>query len=117
MLSDVLPSAPSTVRTFKASDTLALFAEIYDNNPTLKTSTAYDLTLNADLRSETGNAVRSASAARPAQEPLRASGGHGFTVRLPLSNVAAGTYILHIEGRSTHDATPIVTRDLPIRVD
>jgi VWFA-related protein len=117
ILADVLPSAPSTVRTFNASDTLALFAEIYDNNPALKTSTAYDLTLNADLRSEAGTAVRSASAARPAQEPLRASGGHGFTLRLPLSNVPAGPYILHIEGRSTHDATPIVTRDIPIRVD
>jgi len=116
ILSDVLPAAPGAVRTFTSGDTLTLFSELYDNNPGARTGIPYDLTVKTELRNDTGAVVRSASDVRPSQEPLRASGGHGFTLRLPLSSVPPGSYVIHAEGRSTDNPALVVARDVPIRV-
>jgi len=106
----------ASLRAFAAGDTVTLFSELYDNNPGARTGVPYDLTLKTELRNDTGAVVRSVSDVRPSQEPLRASGGHGFTLRLPLSSVPPGSYVIHVEGRSTNDPALVVARDIPIRV-
>jgi hypothetical protein len=116
LLGDVLPAAPTTVRAFNANDTLTLFAELYDNNPAVKTTVPYDLTVRAELRTEAGAVIHTASDKRPSQESLRPSGGHGFTLRMPLSGTPSGSYLLHLEGRSASQPDRVVTRDIPIQV-
>jgi VWFA-related protein len=116
LLSDVLPAPPATTRAFTASDTLALFAEVYDNEKSGRKDSSYAITLTATLHNTESIVVRQVSEERDAKAARRKSGGHGFTLKLPLEGLAAGSYVLRVEARSGRDETHTVSRSIPIRV-
>ena len=69
--------------------------------------------LTAELRSE--RAVAWSSGERKSVPPRNCqgkSGGYGFAASLPLGDIAAGTYIIHVEARSNIDDRPVVSRDI-----
>jgi VWFA-related protein len=113
---DALPAPPTTDRIFTADETVTAFLEVYDNNPKAGKPPDYQIDLTATLRGEDDTVVRTVSEQRESREPRRSSGGHGFTVSMPLRGIAPGAYLLQFEARSGSNAEAAVSRRIPIRV-
>jgi VWFA-related protein len=116
LLRDVLPAPPTTDREFATKETLALYAEIYDNTRAAGNIAPYVIRLTATLRDATGAIVREVSSERSSQAPRRPSGGHGFTLQVPLEGAAAGQYLLQLAARSDRNPASVVCRRIPIRL-
>jgi VWFA-related protein len=112
-LRDFLPGPPTTVRTFDASDTIALFAEVYEN---LRTRTAHTVDLTATLRTDDGRVIRTTSEQRSSTELQGAPGGFGFRAELPLEGAAPGLYVIHVGAQANTGDRPLVSRDVQIRI-
>ena len=103
----VVPIAPVTTRDFQAGDTLSMYSEVYDN----RTKDVHRLDFVAELRDHTGRAVGHAvTDTRQNGQPLQK-----FEATVPL-DVPPGSYVLHVEARSTLAKQPPVSRDVPLRV-
>jgi VWFA-related protein len=109
-LGDFLPAPPTTVREFLAGDTLMFFTEFYENG----NSTPHMVDLRAELRNDSGQVVLEAREERSSNE-VRGGGGYGFAGRLPLTDLAPGLYVLHIEGTS-RAGKATVSRDIQVRI-
>jgi VWFA-related protein len=112
-LADYLPGPPTTMREFARDDTIAIFAEFYENNPG---APAHRLEFKAELREEGGRVVRNVTEERSSTDLQGGSGGYGFSARLPLDDVEPGLYVLHVEGQPRIGDLPAVSRDIQIRV-
>jgi VWFA-related protein len=110
-LGDFLPGPPTTVRVFDTADTIALFAEIYENGR----SQEHKIDLRVELRDNGGKSVRSAAEERSSSE-IRGSGGYGFSAEMPLDGLTPGLYVLHVEAQSRAGDRPTVSRDIQVRV-
>jgi hypothetical protein len=53
---------------------------------------------------------------RSSQTAKRPSGGRAFVIQIPLTGLAAGPYLLQLEGRSKRDPAVTVTRRIPISI-
>ncbi len=103
----VVPTIPVAARDFRAGDTLSVYAEVYDN----RAKEPHQLDLVAELRGADGRPVgRAATGSRSDGKPAQM-----FEATLPL-DVPAGSYVLHVEARSTLAKQPPVSRDVPLRV-
>ena len=116
LLTEVLPAAPATTREFTASDTLVLFTEVYDNEKPNRKDQPDTIALTAALHNTESTVVRQASEQRDPRAARRKSGGHGFTLRLPLDGVPAGSYVLRVEASASRNEQHAVSRNIPIRV-
>jgi VWFA-related protein len=112
-LADALPGPITSTRNFASGDTLSLYTEVYESS---RTDTPHTVDLAAELRAEGGRAIVRRTEERSSQELLGKSGGYGFAPTLPLTDVQAGTYIIHVEARSNVGARPTVSRDILIRI-
>ena len=113
-LKDMLPGPPATTRDFDRTDVVALFAEFYENMPG---APAHVVDLTTTVRSEDGRVLVENREERSSTDLHGASGGYGYRLQLPLKDVAAGTYVIHVEGRSrANGAGAGIGRDLLIRV-
>ena len=112
-LADYLPGPLTAMREFSRDDTIALFAEFYENNPG---ATAHMLEFKAELRAEGGRVVRNVADQRSSSELQGNTGGYGFSARMPLEDVEPGLYVLHVEGQARIGDLPAVSRDIQIRV-
>ena len=112
-LTGVLSTPPTTSRSFSMTDEIALLAEIYDNQPSGQPHLA---TITTSLKAEGGRAVFSTSEQRSSKELGGGKGGFGYTVRIPLKDVAEGLYVLRVEAASTLKGVPAAVRELQIRV-
>jgi len=111
-LGKALPTPPTTARVFSASDELAVLAEIYDNQGAQPHAMDITATLKADGRvSVFTNTERRAS-----KELGGAKGGYGYTMRIPLTDLAAGLYVLRVEAKSSLGSTAAVAREVQIRI-
>ncbi|MEO8257129.1 MAG: VWA domain-containing protein [Acidobacteriota bacterium] len=111
-IGDGLPGPPTAARTFAPGETLALYAEVYDNS---RSRAVHAILMTTELRDDAGRVVRTVSEQHASTDPQRKSGGYGFAPQVPLGDVAPGRYLLHIEARSGAGGKP-VTRDIPVRV-
>lgn len=116
ILRDVLPAPPTTDRDFAPEDTLALYTEVYDNNRATAKEAPYVIRLTASLRDASSAIVREVFDERSSRAPRRPSGGHGFTLHVPLAGATAGEYLLQLEARTDRDPTNVVSRRIPIRL-
>jgi VWFA-related protein len=112
-LANALPGPVTSTRDFASGDTLGLYTEVYEGSGSTSTHTV-DLT--AELRGEDGRVLVRRTEQRSSKELLGKSGGYGFTATLPLTDVEAGTYIIHVEARSSVGARPAVSREILIRI-
>jgi hypothetical protein len=116
LLSEVLPAPPVTTRAFTPSETLALFTEVYDNEKPDRKDPPYAITLTATLHNAESIVFRQVSEERDAKATRRKSGGHGFTLKVPLAGIAPGTYVLRVEASSGRNEQHRVSRNIPVRV-
>jgi VWFA-related protein len=109
---DVLPAPPTATREFARNDELAIFAEIYDNiGPT-----AHRIGITASVLADDGKTVFTTSDERRSEELQGASGGYGYTTKIPLSGLAAGRYVLRLEAKSMLGNSEPVKREVEFRV-
>ncbi len=95
-LKDLLPGPPTASREFALEDTLAVFAEVYDN----ETSRPHTVDLSATIRTDDGTQVFVTREER--ESPSGGSGQHvyAYLARIPLQDLAAGRFVLTVEARS-----------------
>ena len=110
-LRDVLPGPLATGREFPQNDQVALFAEFYENLPN---APPHAIELSTTVRAEDGRVVFENREQRSSADLQGKSGGYGYGLRIPLTEFAAGTYVIRVEGRSINNAT--AAREVLIRV-
>ena len=109
---DVLPSAPTASRDFPRGDTLAVFAEVYDNVG----KTPHRVSITAEVLSDAGTVVYTNNDERKSEELQGASGGYGYATKIPLSGFAPGRYVLRVTAKSLLGDGEPVSRDVEFRV-
>jgi hypothetical protein len=110
-LGDFLPGPPIATREFVAGDTMMFFTEFYENGA----NNPHKVDLKAELRAGDGRVVLTATEERESAE-VKGGGGYGFAGRLPLSDLAPGLYVLHVEGKSRVGSDSVASKDIQIRI-
>jgi len=112
-LRDFLPGPATASREFATGDTITMFGEVYENQ---RGGAAHMIEIKTELRAEGGRVIRNTSEQRSSTELQGASGGYGFTARIPLSEVAPGLYVVHVSAQALAGDRPQVSRDIQIQV-
>jgi VWFA-related protein len=112
-LATVLTGPPATLRDFDRRDTIALFAEFYEN---LRNAPPHMVDVSATLRDATGRVVFEHREERASADLQGATGGYGYGLQIPLREIEAGTYVLRVEGRSRAENGQTVNREVLIRI-
>jgi VWFA-related protein len=112
-LRDFLPGPATASREFAPGDTITMFGEVYENQ---RGGAAHMIEIKTELRAEGGRVIRNTSEQRSSTELQGASGGYGFTARIPLSDVPPGLYVLHVSAQALAGNRPQVSRDIQIQV-
>jgi hypothetical protein len=108
--SRMLPDTPSVLRRFRQSDELSVLAEVYD----AKIATPHSVDIVTTVANEQGQVVYRHQDTRSTGEIQAAAGttgGFGYAVKVPLTDIPPGSYVLTIEVRSTLD----VDKDKAVR--
>jgi VWFA-related protein len=93
---DVLPGPPTSRREFTLEDTIAVYAEIYDN----ETTRQHTVDLTTTIRTDDGTQVfvtREERASPPAEGKRHV---YSYLARIPLQDLVPGKFVLTVEGRS-----------------
>jgi VWFA-related protein len=109
---DILPSPPTATRDFPQGDTLAIFAEVYDNLG----KTPHRVQMSATVLTDDGKTAFTTSDERRSEELQGASGGYGYAVQIPLAGIAPGRYVLRVDAKATTGNEPAVRREVEFRV-
>ena len=109
----VLMRPPTTAREFARDDQLVLFAEVYENQ---QNTQPHMVDISSEVRAEGGQVVFRNSESRSSTDLQGGRGGYGYTVQIPLKDVAPGLYVVHVEGKRRDGNVPPVSRDVQIRV-
>ena len=109
---DVLPAPPSASRDFPRGDTLSVFAEVYDNVG----KTPHRVEITAEVLSDEGKVVHKTSDQRKSEELQGATGGYGYSTKIPLADLAPGRYVLRVTATSLLGKPEPVAREIEFRV-
>jgi hypothetical protein len=107
-----LPTPPVATRDFARPETLSVYAEVYDNE---KRAGNTPPPLVVELRDPNGKVVRTATQQKTSAPASGEDRAVGITSSMPLSELEAGPYILHLESR-TRDGGHTAKREIPIRL-
>ncbi len=110
-LKDVLPGPPTTMRDFLVTDTIAVLAEVYDNE-----RRPHGVDIAATLTSDEGRVVFKTEEERRSEELQGARGGFVFQTQVPLKEIPPGRYLLRVEARSRLESDTPVARETLITV-
>jgi hypothetical protein len=111
-LAKLLPGPLTSYREFPQGDEIAVFAEVYETNVKVPHKVEIALTMKA----EGGQTVFQTREDRDSAELAGAAGGHGFTARIPLRDIAPGNYVLRVEAQSRLADRPMAARETVVRV-
>jgi VWFA-related protein len=111
-LMNVLPAPPVTERSFPRTDEIALFAEVYDNAG----STPHKVDIGTTVTADDGRVVYKQSEEHSSTEIGGARGGYGYTARVPLKDLAPGSYVITVEARSRLGRDVAASRQVQIDV-
>ncbi len=111
-LAAVLPGPPAALRLFPQNDEVALYAEIYDNEG----GAPHTVDVTTSVVSTDGQVVYKSTEERASSELRGRRGGYDLLKRIPLTDVAPGTYTLRVEARSRRDKDTVATREIPFGV-
>ena len=109
---DVLPSPPTAAREFPRSDLLSVFTEVYDNVG----RTPHRVEITTAVLADDGTVMLTMSDERKSEELQGASGGYGYTTKIPLANLAPGRYVLRISAKALLKDPAPVSREVEFRV-
>jgi VWFA-related protein len=109
---DVLRGSPTAIREFPRSDTLALFAEVYDN----QTAAAHRVAITTTVTADDGRVVFTTGDERASQELQGKKGGYGYLAKIPLAELTPGRYVLRVGARTLLAKGGTAARELEFRV-
>ena len=109
-LQKLMPAPPVSLRTFPRDEEVLVFAEIYDNSP----DTPHTVDIITTVKSTDGAVRFELSDERSSKELQGSRGGYGHTVRIPMSKLDPGRYVLTVEARSRLGQT--AARHVPFEV-
>jgi VWFA-related protein len=95
-LQAVLPGPPIAMRTFAQNDELALFAEIYDNEG----SQPHKVDITTTITTDEGKVVFKTDDLRDSSELQGKRDRYLYPARIPLKDLAPGSYVLQVAARS-----------------
>lgn len=110
-LKDVLPTPATAARDFPRSDTITLFADVYDNQ-----TAPHRVAITTTVTADDGRAVFTAGDERGSQELQGQKGGYGYTAKIPLAELPAGRYVLRVEAKTLLSTGGTAARELEFRV-
>jgi VWFA-related protein len=109
-----LPAPRSTLREFARGEEIALFAEFYENAPG---APPHNFDIVTTVRAEDGRVMFEDRDQRSSADLQGNRGGYGYSTRLSTTDLAPGTYVVHVEGRSRLSSGETgVGRDVLIRI-
>jgi hypothetical protein len=108
----MLPGPPTTRRVFAGGEELALLAEVYDT----QASTPHRVDIVTTVQSDDGRVLFTHADERSSSELGGASGGFGYTARVPLKGLAPGLYLLKVEARSRLGRATAAAREVLFRI-
>jgi VWFA-related protein len=111
-LRTVLPAPVTARREFPVGDTLAVFAEVYDNERGAKRV----VEITTSVVDDTGRSVFRTSEERSSAELEGRAGGYGHSVQVPLAGFQPGLYVLRVEAVSRAGKREPVGREVPFRI-
>jgi len=111
-LRTLLPAPATAQRDFPENDTLALFAEVYDND--VRQEHKVDITTS--VLTDDGRSVFTTNEERTSKELEGKAGGYGHTAQVPLKGLAPGLYVLRMEATSRAGKPFTVSKDVPFRI-
>jgi VWFA-related protein len=111
-LKDVLPAPATALRTFPSTDTLSIYAEVYDN----QSSSAHRVTIASTVLADDGRVMFTASDERSSADLQGKKGGYGYQQQVPLAQLAPGRYVLRIEARNLSSNNVKTAREVEFRV-
>ncbi len=111
VIKGLLPAPATAERTFKLDESLAVLAEIYDNERTKP----HTVDLTVTVKTTDGDQVFTTSEEREGSDISVARGGYGYVVRVPLLDMIPGRFILTVEARSSL-SDEAVTRSVPFTI-
>jgi VWFA-related protein len=112
-LKPMLPGPPIALRSFPQNDEIALFAEVYDSAG----STPHKVDIVTTVTTDEGKVMFKTDETRDSTDLGGKRGGYGYTTRVPMKDLALGSYVLKVEAHSrVKDAAP-VARELQFTVE
>jgi VWFA-related protein len=116
-LTALLPGDQTARREFPQNDTLAVFAEIYDND----LSRPHLVTVTSSVRDENSVEVFAARAEHTSAELAMSAGGtnqpggFGHRVTIPAARLGTGRFVLRVLAQRSIDDAPVL-REVPFRI-
>jgi len=101
-----LPGPPTAIRDFALEDTLAVYAEIYDNDA----ARPHTVDLTCTVRTDDGTQVFVTREERSSRD-LGTGGSYAFLTKIPLQDLVPGRFVLSVEAKSRLGGDP-ATREI-----
>lgn len=95
-LKQVLPAPPIGIRAFPPGDEINLFAEIYDN----AASKPHKVDITTTVTTDEGKVVYKTDDVRDSADLQGKRGGYGYAAKVPLKDLAPGSYVLTVSAHS-----------------
>jgi VWFA-related protein len=112
-LKPMMPGPPVALRAFPQNDEIALFTEVYDNSG----ATPHKVDILTTVTTDEGKVLFKTEEVRDSTDLAGKSGGYGYAARVPLKDLALGSYVLKVEAKSRLGKTPPVARELQFTVE
>jgi len=112
VMKQVLPAPPVAARAFAQNDELAVFTEVYDNSG----NAPHKVDITTSVLTDEGRVLYKNEESRDSSELQGAKGGYGYTSRVPLSEIAPGSYVLNVEARSRLGDSPSTKRQVQFTI-
>jgi len=112
-LKPMLPGPPIALRAFPQNDEISLFTEVYDNSGT----TPHKVDIVTTVTTDEGKVMYKTDETRDSSDLGGKRGGYGYATRVPLKDLATGSYVLKVEAKSRLGQTPPVARELQFTVE
>jgi VWFA-related protein len=112
-LKPMMPGPPIALRAFPQNDEIALFTEVYDNAG----ATPHKVDIVTTVTTDEGKVLFKTDEVRDSTDLGGKSGGYGYATRVPLKDLALGSYVLKVEAKSRLGKTPPVARELQFTVE
>jgi VWFA-related protein len=112
-LKPMMPGPPVALRVFPQNDEIALFTEVYDNAG----ATPHKVDIVTTVTTDEGKVLFKTDEVRDSTDLGGKRGGYGYATRVPLKDLALGSYVLKVEAKSRLKDTPPVARELQFTVE
>src|SRR3954465_15445093 len=112
-LKPMLPGPPIARRSFPQNDEVVLFTQVYDNAG----ATPHKVDITTTVTTDEGRVLFKTEETRDSTDLGGKRGGYGYTTRVPMKDLAPGSYVLKVDAKSRLGNTPPVARELQFTVE